>query len=188
MNKYNLLALTAIALSASMAHAVLDVNLNVKMSIGVQTCVGGGTIQCQQSINATDTGKLTIPVKSLNAQAIDLSKGTLDLNLPLVPGMKTAYKLVPSTGDSAGKTVYLVFENAVQAAGSKDYGKLIMKVYRHVEGVDIANQFANLGSISIKQLALTFDAKPDGTLSTQDEKFFLGKTVMNKTEEAAAAA
>ena len=58
-----------------------------------------------------------------------------------------------------------------------------MKVYRHIEGVDAADQFSNIGSIDINKLTWSFDAKPDGTLSTQNENFFLGK----KNEAAAAA-
>ncbi len=181
MNKYNLLALTFVALSGSIAHAVFD--MTAKFSVGVQTCVGGGSVDCKQVINAVDVGKLTIPLKTLKIEPIDLSTGIVNVELPVGPGGRTAYSLVPSTGDSAGKTVHLVFENVPQRAGTKDYGKLMIKVYRHIQGIDIADQFSNIGSITIEKLSFPFNAKPDGTLSTQDQNFFLGK----KNEAAAAA-
>ncbi len=184
MNKYNLIALSCLALGSSLLNAGL-IDVKVKITAAVQNCIGGegSTIECKQVVNAIGD-PASIPLKELTIQPLDLSKPSADLALPVTPGTRTAYSFVPSSGDLAGKTVYLVFENVEQRRGTKDFGKQVNKMYRHVLGVDKPDVWIEVGSVDIEKLSWPFELNVNGTLTSQNEKFFLGKGTISKTAPA----
>lgn len=172
MNTFKLLALASAALIGSSASAVFDINM--KITAAVQTCVGGEKIECKQVVNAIGQ-VVKMPLKDLKIQDLDLSKGQQDLSLPVVPGARTAYSFVPKEGELAGKTVVLAFDNVAQRPGTKDYGKMVVKMYRHAKGVDAQDEWTEVGDISIEKLSWPFTMKQDGTFMSQDKPFFLGQ-------------
>jgi len=152
----------------------------MKITAAVQTCVGGERIECSQVVNAIGDA-VQIPLKILNAQQIDLSKARQQLGLPIIPGTRAAYSFISAQGELAGKMVYVLFDNEVQRPGTKDFGKLVVTVNRHVKGVDPADQWFEVGRIVIEKLEWPFNVQQDGTFTTQDSQFLLGTKTVSKS-------
>ncbi len=181
MTRYMLLILTGSALGVSSIQAALfDLKLNIRVAI--QSCTGvkgGPKTKCRQVVNAIGD-KVNIPLSQLKIQPLDLSQPDQDLVLPVTAGTRTAYSFVPSQGyDLAGKTVYLVFDNVAQRPGTKDFGKMVIKMYRNVKNVDQEGSWTEVGNLNFGNLNMPFSVKPDGTFTAQDTQFLLGQTVIN---------
>lgn len=178
MKNYKLLALSSLVLSIIPTDAaIFDIKLNLK--IGVQTCTGGEKVDCKQVINAIGE-TVKIPLSELTIQPLDLTQANQDLRIPLTVGTRTAYSFVPSTGELAGKTIYLVFDNVVQRPGSQHFGKVIIKVYRHIKGVDAERTWLEVGNISLENISLPFEVSSDATFKTGQSTFNLGRTLTKK--------
>ncbi len=181
MTRYMLLILTGSALCISSAQATIF-DLKLDMRVAIQTCAGGvkggPKTKCRQVINAIGD-KVNIPLSQLKIQSLDLSQPDQALALPVTAGTRTAYSFVPSQGELAGKTVYLVFDNVAQRAGTKDFGKMVIKMYRNVKDVDQEGAWTEVGNLNFGNLNMPFSVKPDGTFLTQDTEFLLGQKLIN---------
>jgi len=91
----------------------------------------------------------------------------ISVDFPQVPGTKTLYSLVPGTGESQGKLIYVLFDNVIQRPGSKDFGKTVIKIYRQFTG-EPATQWTEVGMLVTPTTAIPGEEitiQPDGTAS-----------------------
>jgi len=164
------LSVATLAFFSALTAGVTDINVEVG-PITVQTCVNtaGG---CSQVVNAIgdvisiDASKLKVE----NLGSISAAR-KLELQLPTQPGTYTSYSFSPTAGELQGKKILVIFDNVAQRAGTKDFGKNIVKIYRQIDG-DKANQWVEVGSLSSPKPAAsyTFDLASNGTLTTTNQK------------------
>jgi hypothetical protein len=136
---------------------------------GVSNC-GEKAVDCSVTIHGAgdvlliDTSKE--PVVALNE--IDSEK-TETVKLPDEIGTQTVYSFTPKTGESAGKLIYIAFNNIKPKVGTRYEGKTLLKVYRHFE-TDAKLQWTEMGKIVInvpsvkgKDMTTQVVMYPDGT-------------------------
>lgn len=175
----NLALYLCLGLIAQKAYGVFDIQANFIVKTAVENCISSGAgstkIQCSQVINAIGQS-VDLPTTVLKeAQSIDLSKNEQLLEIPLTSGKKKVYKFTPQQGELAGKTVYIAFDNLVKKPGDKDFGIVVIKMYRYVQDVDTPVKWTEFGSIKIPALMWKFRVTPQAVFTSGLEEFTLGK-------------
>lgn len=95
---------------------------------------------------------------------------TVDIDLPEKQNSKMLYSLIPSSGESAGKLIFVLFDNVTPKIGSRHEGKTDIKVYRQFMG-DRPTQWTEVGEIITSEKELgkaSVTIKPDGTATTKE--------------------
>lgn len=197
--------------------------------MGVTALQAGGNTVVQQFIYCTGLGAICQQqAGKLNAIGdvvhIDTSKYAVTnlgniaeeklvtLALPEKQGDKVLYSFTPSTGEFAGKQVFAAFDYLVSRPGTKIAGKIVVMLYRSLEGAK-ATEWTEIATITLKPKDAGIKAKdlklepidvmlkPDGTgvwlnpETGKPEVFLLGKKefteerlAQQKAEEATKAA
>lgn len=144
-------------------------------------CAGAGT-ECAAVINAVgdvvNVNVSSYPVKDLGIISQDKKA---PITLPEEPG-KTIYSITPTSGESAKKTIVILFDHTVPRPGSADFFKKVIKIYRQFKGDNPMN-WTEVGMISSTEKKLgdvTVTFKTDGTAVYTDPTgklhvFALGK-------------
>jgi hypothetical protein len=180
MKKFSIVPITSLILSGSLAYgAIFDIDLDIKITAAIQTCVGGEKIECKQVVNAIGE-TVKIPLSSLKIEKLDLSQATQNLKIPVIAGSKTAYSFITPGGDLAGKIIYLVFDNVAQRPGTKDFGKMVIKMYRHIKDVDKEESWTEVGNIAIENLNWSFSVTPEAVFKTGNKIFNLTQALPSR--------
>lgn len=139
----------------------------------VQPC--GKEAVCDQVVNAIGD-PITIEIPSDKIVSLDkdmklTEERTFKVELPKEPGTQKAYSFTPTTGESKGQIVMVVFDNIQHKPGTRLFGKSQVKVYRRFAD-DPKSTWYELGKIEYAGLLnkdvsgpLTADitVKTDGT-------------------------
>ena len=149
----------------------------------VASCTGEGAA-CRSVVNAIgdavtiDVSKY--PVTALGTISQDKS---IDIDLPQIPGSQKVYSVKFTSGESAGKIIYIVFDNIPTKAGTRLAGKTQIKIYRRFEDQK-PNAWTEIGTIEPNGIVREKDTvvfKADGTAVWTDRVnnkpvvFLLGK-------------
>jgi hypothetical protein len=161
------------------SYGIFDIQANFIVKTGVLNCTGsaeGNTkIQCNQVINAIGQSVDLPPAVLKDAQHINLATIEQTLEIPVTPGRKKVYKFIPQQGELTGKTVYIAFENVVKKPGEKDFGTLVIKMYRYVQDIDAPGKWTEFGNLKIPTIAWRFSVSPDAIFTSGPDEFTLGK-------------
>jgi hypothetical protein len=116
----------------------------------VLNCGAGGV--CDQVVNAIgDQIKLNIPDHKIISLGTISSEKKVEITLPKDPGMQIAYSFTPTTGESKGQVVMILFDNIQQKPGTRLFGKSVIKVYRRFTS-DPRSTWYELGRIQYNGL------------------------------------
>ena len=116
--------------------------------VTIQNCAGAGSV-CQQDIRVNAIGdKITLAVAEKDIVNLGLlnSNRTIEVILPKNSGTQSAYRFVPSAGESAGEIVTVLFQNSIIRPGTRLAGKGQIKVYRRFSN-DKAATWTEIGNI-----------------------------------------
>ena len=172
---------------------------------GLQNVGAGGA--GEQTINAiADVEIFAIPQDKFKSLGVITADQSVNVDIPKELGTQTAYSFIPSTGESKGKVIDIVFANKTQKPGTRLFGKSVVKIYRRFS-TDPKDSMTEIGTITYdgmlnKLAANEFDGritlKRDGTAvyrnpTTKKPIVFLAGTkdlsaaaAQEKAEEAAA--
>lgn len=111
----------------------------------VLNCGAGGV--CDQVVNAIgEPIKLNIPEYKIESLGTISSESKVEVTLPKEPGTQTAYSFTPTTGESKGQVVMIVFDNIRQKPGTRLFGKSLIRIYRRFT-TDLRSTWYELGKI-----------------------------------------
>jgi hypothetical protein len=102
--------------------------------IMVTNCSTPGEL-CSPVMNAVgDRANIDINNLSLNDLGTIRTTQTKQITLPSKSAKQTAYSFTPTSGESANKKIYVVFDNVAQPVGTRFAGKTVIKIYRKLQG------------------------------------------------------
>ena len=156
----------------TMAGMPLVISAESNAKTAVANC-GAETIKCEAVVNAIgDQVEIDVSKYSVIDLGTITTEKTVDILLPKSVGMQTVYSLTPTTGESKGAKIFIVFDNLKQRPGTRLFGKTLVKIYRRF-ATEPKTSWIEVGSIVVNQKELPkpttqVTLKPDGTATWID--------------------
>ncbi|MBA3751227.1 hypothetical protein H0X06_00280 [Candidatus Dependentiae bacterium] len=170
-NFFSLMLLSTAFLAVHATEGKNIKNIDVRDKAQVSTCTQGGP-KCKVTVNAIGD-VITLDVSSMQAQDLgtiqDEKKVTLEL--PKGKNERKLYSLTPTTGESKGTKVFVLFDNKEQPTGTRLHGQTVIMAYRQFEG-EKSNQWVEVGRISSKVALESAEVTlmPDGVAKVANPK------------------